>query len=129
MLAKVVKKVIKGNKILLSLNEFESVLSRNVEIDKALAFQKCITNMANKFSIDVHSRTNGPWITLFGLWLWKQFMSGRYIINTEDFYGQKLSSCDLLSICIIGASIMKVGVEKGGVIAVYAKDELPHLVF
>ena len=130
LIARIFENLLEG-KLIVSINEIESLLSRDSPIREIFTFQQEVLSMLHKFNLSTHSRVFDSHIILLALYLWKYLIDDKCPINFQKFYDISPSIKDLLSISIMAVTPAVISFRENinKVIAIYGKDEISHLAF
>jgi tryptophanyl-tRNA synthetase len=121
-----------GGQLVVSLNEAESICSRNSDLKKLFLNRDAIVRTLTENDCLVHSRAEDTALNLFALRIWRQIISNKskYSALTK-FYEEAPNPADTLSIIIMAAAPIFVSLRyhADSVLMVYGEDEHAHLEY
>jgi tryptophanyl-tRNA synthetase len=119
-------------KLVVSLNEAESICSRDCDLKSLFKNRDSITRTLTDNRCLVHSRAEDTALNLFALRIWRKiiFDKSKYLALTK-FYEEAPNSADTLSVIIMAVAPIFVSLEQraDSVLMVYGEDERAHLEY
>lgn len=120
------------SKLVVSLNEIESICSRNNNLKEVYKNKTEITNFLTQNGATVHSRANDTDLILFATRIWRMILmdKGKYK-NLNKYYIEKLDPADALSVIVMAVAPLFVSLKEksDSILMVYGEDELSHLEY
>ncbi len=120
------------SKLIVSLNEIESICSRDNNLKDLFKNRAKITSILENHQTIVHSRADDINLTLFALRIWRLTMKDKTkTAELNKFYNSKLGPADILSVIVMAVSPIFVCKQNNQslVLMVYGVDEREHLEY
>jgi len=121
-------KNVMGAKLIVSLNELESIYSRKCNLKDINTNRGDILNTLKKFNCRVHSRIEDVDLTMFSARLWRLLYEKR---NSKLFkhYEQTLDMYDTFSVAVMATTplILSIHEKTESVLMLYGSDEYAHM--
>lgn len=122
-------RVVLNGKVTVSINELESILSRNRQPKLVVTHQKKFIEIFKASGCSVHSRLSDPILVLFSTYLWNHLLTNKSRHGLFKYYEHQLSPQDVLSVAIMASTPIVLATKegRGEVLAIYGVDEFAHL--
>ena len=120
------------SKLIVSLNEIESICSRDNNLNDLFKNRAKITAVLENHNTAVHSRADDINLTLFALRIWRQIINDKNkTVEVNKFYNSNLTPADILSVIVMAVSPIFVCKQynQSSILMVYGMDEREHLEY